>query len=75
MISRRTLSRLAVLGCLGASLVLGSGHGKAALATTCPMGGPSCTSNPVCVTYCEGLTGYTDGHFCYLHTHCCVCAL
>jgi len=75
MISRRTLSRLAVLGCLGLSFALGSAHIKAAQATTCPMGGPFCTSNPVCVTYCQGLTGFPDGHHCNVSTHCCVCAL
>ena len=73
--SRRVWSRLALLGGIGVALVLGSGPGRAALATTCPMGGPSCTSDPVCVTYCQGVTGFTDGHHCVLSTHCCRCAL
>jgi hypothetical protein len=71
MISRRTLSRLAVLGCLGMSFLLAPGRERVAQATSCPQGRPACTTQAFCQTYCQQVTGSPAGAVCYLN--CCLC--
>jgi hypothetical protein len=66
MKTRRMLSRLALLGGLGLSLLVAANQERTATALVCPGGLPECNTAANCAGFCPGLA------ICN-RAHCCVC--